>query len=123
MGAASIQQMADRVAQLMEERLRLPGKGLAEKLRKGGRRLPKKVRLAAEALAQAEMMAQNPRLMMQVDHPTVAEAYDICLAHLNRVNPWENRKTTALGILASIAFSLLAVAALVAAVIYWRGLA
>ena len=42
MAGASIQQMADRVAQLMEERLRLRGTGLEEKLRRGGRLLPRR---------------------------------------------------------------------------------
>lgn len=122
MAGASIQQMADRVAQLMEERLRLRGKGLAEKLRRGGRQLPRKVRAAAEVLVQASVMAQNPRLLMQIDHATVALAYDLCLSHLTAVNAGERRKTVLIGVLASIAFSVLAVAVLVLAVVYWRGL-
>ncbi len=39
MSAITIQQMADRVAQLMEQRLRIKGAGLAEKLSRGGGRV------------------------------------------------------------------------------------
>lgn len=122
MAGASIQQMADRVAQLLEERLRLRGKGLDEKLRRGGRLLPKKVRAAAEVLVRAASMAQNPRLLMQIDHGQVAAAYDLCLAHLTKVNAGERRKTALIGVLASVAFSLLAVGVLVLVVVYLRGL-
>ena len=74
MSAVTIQQMADRVAGLMEERLRIRGVGLAEKLRKGGRLLPRRVRVAAEFLAQAAAMAQNAKLLMQIDDGAVAGA-------------------------------------------------
>jgi len=49
----AIQQMADRVAQLLEEKLSLGGRDLAAKLRRGKRLLPRKVRDAADALAVA----------------------------------------------------------------------
>ena len=65
MAGASTQQMADRVAQLLEERLRLRGKGLDEKLRRGGRLLPKKVRAAAEVLVRAASMAQSEMWRIQ----------------------------------------------------------
>ena len=61
MSAVTIQQMADRVAEMMQQKLRLRGRGLAEKTRRAGRLLPKKVRAAAVALAEAAALAQNPR--------------------------------------------------------------
>lgn len=122
MSGASIQQMADRVAQLMEERLKLRGQGLAEKLRRGRGRLPKRLRDAAAVLSEAATLAQNPKLQARIDHEMVAAAYDSCLRQLGRVNAGERRKTAALNILASAAFSLLLLAALVAGLLYWRGL-
>lgn len=121
MSAVTIQQMADRVAALMEQKLRVGGKGLAVKVRKAGRRLPKNVRVAAEALAQAVEMAQSARLMHQIDMELVAEAYDICLKHLGGVDLADRRKGVAVGIAASVMFSLLAVAGLVLIVMRWRG--
>jgi len=121
MSAVSLQQMAERVAGLMEERLRVRGRGLTEKLRKGGRLLPRKVRAAAETLAQAAVMAQNPRLLMQIDREAVAEAYDLCVRHLGGISVAQRRKGLVLNIAASMAFSVLVVAGLLLAVLYWRG--
>jgi hypothetical protein len=121
MSAVPIQQMADRVAGLMEERLRVRGTGLAEKLRKGGKLLPRKVRASADILAQFAEMAQNPKLLLQVDHAAVAAAYDVCIKHLNGIGVKERRLGALLDFGASAAFSLLAVGILVVAVLYWRG--
>jgi hypothetical protein len=121
MSAVTIQQMADRVAGLMEERLRVRGTGLAEKLKKGGRLLPRKVRLQAESLAQAAALAQNPKLMLQLDQAAVAQSYDVCLRHLGGVNAWERRKGAILGIAASVGASVLVVGLLLLVVLRWRG--
>lgn len=121
MSAVTIQQMADRVAGLLEERLRIRGTGLSEKLRKGGRLLPRKVRAAAEYLAQAAALAQNPKLLMQIDNGAVAEAYDQCLRHLGGVDAGDRRRGLIVGVAASIAFSVLVVTLLLGAVLYWRG--
>lgn len=121
MTGVPIQQMADRVASLMEQRLRVRGQGLSEKLRKGGRLLPRKVRTAAEALAEGAAMAQNPRLLLQVDQAAVAAAYDVCVRHLGGVSGADRRKGAIIGVAASIAMSVLVVALLVIAVLVWRG--
>ncbi|WP_426032534.1 hypothetical protein [Cypionkella sp. TWP1-2-1b2] len=121
MTGVPIQQMADRVAGLMEERLRVRGQGLGEKLRKGGRLLPRRVRAAAEILQTGAVMAQNPKLWSQVDQQAVAQAYDTCVRHLNNVDGGDRRKGAVLGIAASVAFSVLVVAALLFSVLRWRG--
>ena len=74
MSVATIRQMADRVADLMETRLRVKGRDLPEKLKRGGGRLPRKVRNAASLLAEASEMALNPKLQVRVDEGRVAEA-------------------------------------------------
>jgi hypothetical protein len=122
MTGVPIQRMADRVAELMEQRLRIRGAGLAEKLRKGGRLLPRRVRTAAEALAAAAEMAQNPKLLMQVDQEAAAEAYDLCLRHLGAVDRKARRNGAVLNVAASVAFSVLVVAALVIGLLVWRRL-
>lgn len=122
MGAVSLQQMSDRIAALLEERLGVRGNGLAAKLKKAGRRLPKKVQEAGATLAQAAEMAQNPRFLMRINEEAVAEAYDLCVRHLSAIDRWDRRKGAILGVTTSIFFSLLVVAALVVAVLVWRGL-
>ncbi|PJF09139.1 hypothetical protein [Pseudorhodobacter sp. MZDSW-24AT] len=83
MSAVTIQQMADRIAGLMEERLHIRGKGLSQKLRRGGRLLPRRVRLQAQELADMAQKAQNPKLLAQIDQARVATCYDTCLRHLS----------------------------------------
>lgn len=120
MSAVSIQQMADRVAALLEQRLGLRGAGLSAKLARARRRLPRKVFSAAEGLAQAAEWAQNPKLLMQINHDAVATAYDICLRHLNSVKP-RGRFESLLGFAASVAVAVLAAVLLALAVLRWRG--
>lgn len=120
MSAISIQQMADRVASLMEERMGARGKDLSAKLQRAGRRLPRKVRAAGEELAQAALMAQNPKLLLQIDHDTTSHAYDTCVRYLSTLarRRWVD---SAVAVAASIAFSVLAVVVILIAVLRWRG--
>ena len=122
MSVVTVQQMADRVAALLEERLRIKGDTLEAKLGRAGRRLPRRVRDAGAALAQATLMIRNPKLLRQVDDQTVATAYDICVRHLISVNPAAARSGLILDIAARIAFALLVVTVLLVTVMYWRGM-
>lgn len=122
MSVVTVQQMSDRVAGLLDERLRLKGGTLDDKVRRAGRRLPRKVRDACAALVQAGEMMRSPKLMVQVDDETVAVAYDICVRYLTTINPNAARRGVILNMAASIAFALLVVAVLFVSVLYWRGL-
>ncbi len=121
MSKVSIQQMADRVSALLEQRLKVTGPTLEVRIKRTGSKLPRKIRDAAEALVQATQMADNPKLLMQIDYEAVAVAYDLCVRHLNSVNQAERRRGMLLDAAARIAFALLAVAVLVVVVLYWRG--
>lgn len=121
MSKVSIQQMADRVSALLEERLKASGPTLEARIKRAGSKLPRPVRDAAEALVQATQMAQSPKLLMQIDYEAVAIAYDICLRHLNGVNRAERRRGMVLDAGARIAFALLVVGVIVVGVLRWRG--
>ena len=121
MSKVSIQQMADRVSALLEQRLKVTGPTLEVRIKRTGSKLPRKIRDAAEALVQATQMADNPKLLMQIDYEAVAVAYDLCVRHLNSVNQAERRRGMLLDAAARIAFALLAVSVLVVVVLYWRG--
>jgi hypothetical protein len=121
MSAVTVQQMADRVAALMEERLGIRGTGLSEKLRKGGRRLPRRVRREAEYLAEVAILAQNPKVQMLLDDDRIAAAYDVCLRHLRGVSGTDRIIGTILSVTGSIAVALLAAAALFVGLLVWRG--
>lgn len=120
MGAA-IQAMTDRVAQLMEEKLAIRGKGLEAKLKRGGRLLPRQVRLAAQSLAVAATMSDNPRLAMQVNDGQVAADYDACLRHLTALPVAAGWGGHALASLRAVAFAILTVALLLIGYLVWRG--
>jgi len=121
MGAATIQQKADRVAALMAKQLHVRGMTLSDTLRKGAGKLPKAVRAEARFLETAAAQAQHPRLMVQIDDGRVAQAYVACLRFLNGVDRKARRRAMLAGMVSSIAFSLFVVGVLFLAVLYWRG--
>lgn len=121
MATVTLQRMADRVADLMESRLKVNGKGLAEKLKRGGNKLPRKVRVAASELAKAAELAKNPKLQMQLDHAALARSYGLCMRHLGELQKWDRRRALAEGWLLSLLTSLLVLGALIVVILRWRG--
>jgi hypothetical protein len=121
MATGSIEEMADSIAALMEQRLLIRGATLADKLRRGGRSLPRGIRAEAALLADAARQAGHPRLLHQIDLGRVTRAHETCLRHLQGLNRAARRRAAIMGTVESIAFRLLAVALLLAAVLYWRG--
>lgn len=122
MGVTTVQQMADRVAALMEQRLKIGGTGLSAKLKRGGRRLPRKVRREAEYLAGVSELAMHPKVQMMLDEARIAQAYDTCVRYLNPLGARDRLLDRVLGIGGSIAFALLVVGGGLIAVMAWRGL-
>lgn len=121
MNAVAIQQMADRVAQLLEERLALRGRGLAAKLGRGGRLLPRRVREGAELLATAAERAANPKLLGQIDMTEVAEAYDVCVRHLTTIDPSTRRRETVAGMVGFVGYGIFFLILALIGVLVWRG--
>jgi len=122
MSVTTVQQMADRVAALMEQRLKVAGKDLREKLRRGGRRLPRRIRREAEYLAEVAELALHPKMQLMLDDARIAAAYDACVKYLNPLGAADRMKGALIGVGGSIAFALLVVGAGVVAVLWWRGL-
>lgn len=122
MTGVPIQQMANRVAELLEKKLGIRGDGLSGKVPRAGRRLPRRVSQAAQQLSQAAAMAQNPKLLLQIDQEATAKAYDICVRYLSPLDGASRRKGALLNMAASVGFSLLTVAVIVVAVLMWRHL-
>lgn len=122
MAEVTVEELAKGIAELMEKRLGVGGTGLAAKLRRAGRLLPRDVRRDAQAVADALLMEENPKLRKQIYLPRLETAERRVVAYLKTVNPGERRVTMMLGMLGGAAFSLLAVIGLFVVVMVWQGL-
>jgi len=109
------------VADMMKERLGIRGKDLVTKLRHTGRMMPKRIKLEARFLAEATMLAKNPKLSRMVNRERVETAHKTCMAFLESVDVADRRKGVVLGILGSLALVFLVVTVLVVGVLKWRG--
>ena len=116
-----LQARADRLAQLMEERLDIRGQGLEAKLARAGRKLPRFVRVEIEHIVLAQRMAESPKLAAQIDWDRLEKGADLVERHLRAIDAFDRRKTLAINWLAGNALNLVIVLALLLAVLVWRG--
>lgn len=117
----SVQQMADRVADLMETRLQVKGASLSEKVKRGGHHLPRRVREAASILARNDETSRIPKLFRQVDLEGAALAYDVCVRHLNPLGASTRRANYAWSVLRTLAGGLAVTCVVGATLLAWRG--
>lgn len=121
MTTQTVQQMADRVSALMEDRLRIRGTGLSDKLRRSGRVLPLRVRRAAAELVLAADQSRHPKLAARVDKARARRAYGRCLHHLRPIGAGGRRLDYLVGVAARSGVAVLAAMALVIGTLVWRG--
>ena len=106
----------------MRARLKLRrARTLEEALAEAGRRVPKQVRAAGRALVEAEKGWANPKLRRQLDLPRLAADRAKLVGWLEAQGRAERRKDMALGILATITFNLLVLAAALIGWLAWTG--
>jgi hypothetical protein len=118
----SIDAQAQSLKDLLAKRLGLRRGSLARRVAKAGRRLPNGVRNDITTVAEAENMAQNPRLGTRLDPKMTHGAYERAAAFLRSIDVKDRRKGVILSILGSIALNFLAVITLLIIVLRWRGL-
>lgn len=121
MSVTDIPGLARQSALLMRSRLGASGDTLEQTLRHRGRRLPRKIRRAAEQLAQAEAMADHPRLRLLLDTAQVERSGHLLVNHLRPLGAAERRWRLFLSIAASMSFGILVTVGGVIAVLVWRG--
>lgn len=117
--------LAQKIAHLnvlLEQKLALRKGTLAQRADRAGRRLPRWVRRNLHQLDRAQSMADHPRMARMLDSPALERAYVSAAAHLKSIDPKERRKDRLMGILGSLAFNLLLLAALLVAVLRWQGI-
>lgn len=116
-----IEARMDRLAQLLEERLDIRGRGFKVKLRRAGRLLPRHLRAKGQMLIEAEARAGHPRLLRQMDEAALDLAAHEIETYLLSIDPWSRRRAIALDFGAGLGFKLLAVVMFCLAVLLWRG--
>jgi hypothetical protein len=94
---------------------------LSNALTKARRRLPRRIYRQGVVLADALPLLNHPKLSVTVDDKRLHRAAREVLGHLRSIDMAERRKDRQLGLLGSMAFSLLSVATLVIIVLRWRG--
>ncbi|GFE63487.1 hypothetical protein [Litoreibacter roseus] len=121
MDPTTVNQLAQRIFELLGERLGARGSTLEKRVRHAGRLLPRRVRQAAKTLVDAEKMAQNQTLAMRLDPQQISGAYDRCIDYLDNIDPAARRSQARFNMAATLAFQVLAVGLLLAIVLRWRG--
>ncbi len=116
-----IQTRIAETIRLLRKKLGVKDKTLIASVRRAKRRLPRKVYKQALVLAEAEQMAEHPKLRMVLDMPRLEKASDEVQGHLNAINLAERRWGWFLSFLGSLALGLIVLAALAVFVLRWRG--
>ena len=119
--AGSLKGDIDRIRDLFRQKYRARGASLAAAYPRARRRLPRRLRRDAEALVSAERFADHPKLARTLDHDRLGQAVQALRGHLDGIDLADRRKGMLLGILGSIAFNFLLVAALVIGWMVWQG--
>ncbi|SFR33735.1 hypothetical protein SAMN04488005_0542 [Yoonia tamlensis] len=118
---ALIEQTVADIRALLETRLRVRGASLAVQLRKARRQLPRAVRRDLTYLVETAELVKNPKLVRMVDMNRVARVHRNTVAYLESVNMREQRITTLINVVATIALALLVTAGMVIYVLVQRG--
>ena len=116
--------LSDRIApltELMRKKLGVRARSFPAALSRAGRRLPRHLRREAQALAAALPLADHPKLRQTLDMPQLDAAARDLQAFLQSIDLADRRKGFILGVLGTIAFNLLALAALAVLILAWRG--
>ena len=119
--AEGLEARSASLADMLEKKLKLRGRGLDAKLRRAGRRLPRSVRLEAEKFVEARRLMGHPKLMMQLDPAGLDAAYAKCARWLDRVDLKAARRDRLIGMAAGISFQLLLIAAAFLTWMVWSG--
>jgi hypothetical protein len=109
------------LGRLMEERLGIRGRSLAQQTRRAGRLLPRRIRRDLSLIDRWQDMRRHPKLHHMVDEAALRAAADRVAAHLRDIDPAERRKDRLLGLAGVVSFNLIVVVALLLVVLGWRG--
>jgi hypothetical protein len=119
--ANSLEQDIEEIRTLLKEREHASG-DLDAALKRARRRLPRRIYRQGMRLAAALPLLDHPKLRLTVDEKPLRGAARELRAHLEQIDLADRRKGFWLGVLGSVALSILAVTTLLIVVLRWRGL-
>ncbi|SFO40216.1 hypothetical protein SAMN04487859_14115 [Roseovarius lutimaris] len=111
----------ERLQTALRERMRLRGRTLEAQLRRAGRRLPKRQRRAGAIVLGAQDWMAHPKLARVLDISQVNAAFADLHAHLDTIDPKEDRKTAILRLFGGVVLNLALLVILLVLVIKWQG--
>lgn len=117
----SIEVIEQEALLALQAKLGIRALDLQSALRRAGRRLPRDAHRAGDVVIAAIAQLAHPKLSRLVDMRAVEQAAGTLHLHLDKIDPKERRKDWILSMLGAQVFNLLAVAALVLALMAWRG--
>ncbi|MEL6683125.1 MAG: hypothetical protein AAFQ09_10845 [Pseudomonadota bacterium] len=117
-----LQKQAEQISTLLDQKLRARGKSLQAQMNKAGRRLPKKLRADLTRIIDAQDVAAHPKFAHRADFKSALQGGDRIIAHLEKINRWEQFKDRWLGILGAVSAALIVTFILVVYVLVQRGL-
>lgn len=121
MEETAIDQLVEHVSSLLSERLGVRGRALEDRVRRAGRALPRDVRRAADELVSAEKMSRTPKMRLNLDQEQVNAAYMVCTDYLEVIDRRALRAEARMSMAATVIVQLATVAAMLLAVLRWRG--
>ncbi len=107
-----------QLLKLIDRQFGLQADSLDVAMRKIGRRLPKAVHRHAQALNEAYEAAQHPKIALQLDTKALLAHQKALTAAIEGYDRKDALKGRVLDVLATLAFNLLCLAALIAFVLY-----
>lgn len=117
----AIQKHCEEIRILIEERLKIKGRTLAQALKRAGRLLPKWAQRDGRYLVKAQELTAHPKLRLMIDDAKVVKAHQALVDHLKTIDPADRRKGKILSLAGSISFNLIVVVAAFITYLVWRG--
>ncbi|MFY0692048.1 MAG: hypothetical protein JXR14_09040 [Paracoccaceae bacterium] len=121
MDQITVNQLAARISELLQERVGAKGNTLKARIGSAGSQLPRKVRRAALDLVKAQEIAADAGLALKLDAQKVTGDYSTCLEFLTKLNPGEIRTKRRLRTSTLVVIQLTLIVLALSAFLGWRG--
>ena len=117
---AEFNQRIEELEQMLQDKMGLRGKSLAQRLKKAGQRLPKRVQKAGRMLTGVQSKIAHPKLARIQSQNAIDAAFTEMTTYLKTINRRDQRKGFALGIAGDLVIRLILLVGVVLALLRWQ---